>query len=72
MTCRSHDWKPELLHTHSIRRCCKPFAIDYLCRKCGAWRRGPYDAAAWNAHVEDVCERIRWDAALSAPSVVAS
>jgi hypothetical protein len=63
VTCRSHDWKPELLHTNPAGR---PYAIDYLCRKCGKWRLEAYDAEAWRAHAEDVIERLRWDALLGA------
>lgn len=65
MTCRAHDWKPELLHTGSDG---VPFAIDYVCRKCGKWGSSQYVAAVWHAHIEDVVERSRWDAALNAPA----
>jgi hypothetical protein len=67
--CREHDWKPELLHCdRGLRGEAKPRAIDYLCRKCGEWRSGPYDRAAWLAHGDDVLDRIRWNALLNAPA----
>jgi hypothetical protein len=67
--CREHDWKPELLHSLPREDGSQvPSSIDYLCRKCGEWRSGPYDRAAWLAHGDDVLERIRWDALLNAPA----
>lgn len=69
MKCREHDWTIEWLHAD-----CRPnggFAprvVDRRCRKCGEWRRGPFDAEAWRAHYTDVRERMEWDALLSQPA----
>ncbi len=71
MTCRSHshDWKPALRHAKPLPgNIYLAHTISFVCRKCSAWRDGPYDADAWAAHVNDVVERMQWDAALARPA----
>lgn len=71
MTCREHDWKPDMMHARDEGDRYVAERLSYICRKCGEWRDGPWDAAAWKEHYEDVMERMRWDALLLAPAATA-